>query len=48
MVRWREAGVDVPVAVNVSAHDVNDPNFADRVAEMLAAAAWTGPASWSS
>jgi EAL domain-containing protein (putative c-di-GMP-specific phosphodiesterase class I) len=37
VVRWREAGVSVPVAVNVSAHDVNDPGFADRVAEMLAA-----------
>jgi diguanylate cyclase (GGDEF)-like protein len=36
VVRWREAGVSVPVAVNVSAHDVNDPGFADRVAEMLA------------
>ena len=36
VVRWREVGVDVPVAVNVSAYDVNDPNFADRVAEMLA------------
>ena len=32
VVRWREVGVDVPVAVNVSAYDVNDPNFADRVA----------------
>ena len=30
------SGVDVPVAVNVSAYDVNDPSFADRVAEMLA------------
>jgi diguanylate cyclase (GGDEF)-like protein len=36
VVRWREVGVDVPVAVNVSAYDVNDPTFADRVAEMLA------------
>jgi diguanylate cyclase (GGDEF)-like protein len=36
VVRWREVGVDVPVAVNVSAYDVNDPGFADRVAEMLA------------
>jgi diguanylate cyclase (GGDEF)-like protein len=36
VVRWREVGVDVPVAVNVSAYDVNDPVFADRVAEMLA------------
>jgi diguanylate cyclase (GGDEF)-like protein len=37
LVRWREVGVDVPVAVNVSAYDVNDPGFADRIAEMLAA-----------
>jgi EAL domain-containing protein (putative c-di-GMP-specific phosphodiesterase class I) len=36
VVRWREVGVDVPVAVNVSAYDVNDPNFADRVAQLLA------------
>jgi diguanylate cyclase (GGDEF)-like protein len=36
VVRWREVGIDVPVAVNVSAYDVNDPNFADRVAQLLA------------
>ncbi len=28
-------GIDLPVAVNVSAYDVNDPLFADRVAELL-------------
>jgi diguanylate cyclase (GGDEF)-like protein len=37
VVLWRAAGVDVPVAVNVSAYDVNDPLFSDWVAELLAA-----------
>ena len=36
VVRWRDAGAEAPVAVNVSAYDVNDPAFADRVAAMLA------------
>jgi predicted signal transduction protein with EAL and GGDEF domain len=36
-VEWRAQGVDVPVAVNVSAHDINDPGFADLVAGLLAA-----------
>jgi diguanylate cyclase (GGDEF)-like protein len=34
---WRAQGHEFPVAVNVSAHDINDPQFADRVAELLAA-----------
>jgi diguanylate cyclase (GGDEF)-like protein len=37
VVEWRNQGVDVPVAVNVSAHDINDPGFADLVAGLLAA-----------
>ncbi len=37
MVAWRAVGRDVPVAVNVSAHDLVDPQFADGVAEMLQA-----------
>ena len=36
VVQWRERGQDLPVAVNVSAHDVTDPVFAATVAEMLA------------
>jgi EAL domain-containing protein (putative c-di-GMP-specific phosphodiesterase class I) len=33
---WRAAGHDVPVSVNVSAHDVNDPAFAELVVAELA------------
>jgi len=33
---WRAAGLDVTVAVNVSAHDVNDQSFADLVNTQLA------------
>ena len=44
VVRWREEGHDFPVAVNVSAHDLNDPRFADRVAEMLATRGLSGSA----
>ncbi len=36
VVAWRADGRDVPVAVNVSAHDLGDPQFADSVAEQLA------------
>ena len=36
VVAWRETGVHLTVSVNVSAHDINDPVFADRVAELLA------------
>ena len=35
VVQWRSAGVDVPVAVNVSAHDINDPGFVGLVSGML-------------
>ena len=34
--RWREAGLDVPVAVNVSPRDVHSPGFAGHVAARLA------------
>ncbi|SEO70250.1 diguanylate cyclase (GGDEF) domain-containing protein [Actinacidiphila rubida] len=34
--RWREAGIDVPVAVNVSPRDVHSPGFAGAVAARLA------------
>jgi diguanylate cyclase (GGDEF)-like protein len=37
VVNWRAAGQDVPVAVNVSAHDVTDPDFADHVTGALTA-----------
>ena len=33
---WRAAGHDLPVSVNVSAHDVNDPAFAELVVAELA------------
>jgi EAL domain-containing protein (putative c-di-GMP-specific phosphodiesterase class I) len=36
VVQWRADGLDFPVAVNISAHDLSDPRFADRLAEMLA------------
>ena len=34
---WRDAGLDVRVAVNVSATNLRDPGFAARVAQILAA-----------
>jgi EAL domain-containing protein (putative c-di-GMP-specific phosphodiesterase class I) len=34
--RWRELGLDVPVAVNVSPRDVHSPGFAGAVAARLA------------
>ncbi|MFI0897858.1 putative bifunctional diguanylate cyclase/phosphodiesterase [Streptomyces sp. NPDC020983] len=34
--RWRELGLDVPVAVNVSPRDVHSPGFAGTVAARLA------------
>ena len=33
---WREAGIDLPVAVNVSERSLLDPRFPDHVAELLA------------
>jgi EAL domain-containing protein (putative c-di-GMP-specific phosphodiesterase class I) len=36
VVAWRAEGQDVTVSVNVSAHDVNDHSFADRVSAELA------------
>ncbi len=35
VVLWRTAGCEVPLAVNVSAHDLSDPEFADLVVSML-------------
>ncbi|WP_306567307.1 bifunctional diguanylate cyclase/phosphodiesterase [Aquabacterium sp.] len=32
---WHEAGVDVPVAVNLSAHQLRQPDLAQRVREVL-------------
>ena len=37
VVEWRAEGRHLPVAVNVSAYDLGDPDFADLVARMLAA-----------
>lgn len=37
VVEWKADGQDVAVAVNVSAHDVTDPDFADHVIAALAA-----------
>ena len=37
VVAWRTQGHDVPVSVNVSAHDVNDPAFAELVVAELSA-----------
>jgi diguanylate cyclase (GGDEF)-like protein len=36
--RWRDAGLDMSVAVNLSARNVNDPDLPQRVAAALAAA----------
>jgi diguanylate cyclase (GGDEF)-like protein len=36
--RWRDAGHDITVAVNLSARNVNDPGLPDEVAAALAAA----------
>jgi diguanylate cyclase (GGDEF)-like protein len=36
-VLWRQSRADFTVSINVSAHDVTDPSFADHVAAMLAA-----------
>lgn len=35
-VEWRAAGQEIAVAVNVSAHDVNDPDFVEHVVHELA------------
>jgi EAL domain-containing protein (putative c-di-GMP-specific phosphodiesterase class I) len=35
LVRWREAGIELCMAVNVSAGDLVDPEFAARVTSML-------------
>nr|WP_269811270.1 EAL domain-containing protein [Kineosporia rhizophila] len=35
--RWRDAGLDLAVAVNLSAHSVNDANLPENVAAALAA-----------
>lgn len=35
---WRAAGYDLSVSVNISARCVSEPDFADRVAELVAAA----------
>jgi predicted signal transduction protein with EAL and GGDEF domain len=36
VVRWRSQGLDVPVSVNISAHDVADPAFSTEVCDLLA------------
>lgn len=36
---WRERGVDWPVSVNVSAHNIESPTFAAEVLELISAAA---------
>lgn len=41
---WRLVGRDVVVSVNVSAHDVNDPSFADEVTAALSARGLPGSA----
>jgi EAL domain-containing protein (putative c-di-GMP-specific phosphodiesterase class I) len=33
--RWRAAGLDLPVSVNVSARNLESPSFGDRVLELL-------------
>jgi EAL domain-containing protein (putative c-di-GMP-specific phosphodiesterase class I) len=34
---WRALGLDVPIAINVSALQFQQPNFVERIAEVLAA-----------
>ncbi len=44
--RWRDAGLDLAVAVNLSAHSVNDANLPENVAAALAAEGFP-PTAWS-
>jgi diguanylate cyclase (GGDEF)-like protein/PAS domain S-box-containing protein len=32
---WRDAGLEVPVAINLSVHDLQDPNLADDISALL-------------
>jgi len=41
---WWDLGLEVPLAVNLSAHDVQDPQLPGRVAELLER--WRIPATW--
>ncbi|HEX4006988.1 MAG TPA: EAL domain-containing protein [Acidobacteriaceae bacterium] len=34
---WRAAGIEIPVSVNIAAHHLQAPDFAERVADLLAA-----------
>lgn len=43
---WRQAGIHLPVAVNLSMKDLHDPSLPDTVAELLAARGL--PAEWLS
>ena len=36
MARWREQGLDIPVSVNVDAMQLQEPQFVDRLKELLA------------
>lgn len=40
---WRDAGVELPISVNISGRDLDDPGLPDRVARLLAT--WSIPAS---
>ena len=44
---WREAGLDITVAVNLSASDLLDESLAERIAGLLAEHT-SRPARWSS
>ena len=37
MERWRDAGLDIPVSVNVGARQLQQPDFVERLCELLAA-----------
>jgi len=36
MIAWRESGLDLPVSVNISARQLQQENFSERLAELLA------------
>jgi diguanylate cyclase (GGDEF)-like protein/PAS domain S-box-containing protein len=45
MERWRAGGLDIPVSVNVGAHQLQQENFVDRLGTLLAAHPAVSPSS---
>ena len=40
---WRDAGIDLPISVNISGRDLDDPDLPDKVAQLLTT--WSIPAT---